>query len=75
MDRKYPHLSSPLKIGNAILRNRIVPPHVVSDIRRKATLTASARAFYNCGEGGAAAVTVSECVVHPKTARATASHR
>ena len=76
LDRKYPHLSSPLKIGNVTLRNRMVSaPMSFPDIPPEGYLTAPAAAFYEQrAKGGAAAVTISECVVHPETGKSHSVH-
>jgi 2,4-dienoyl-CoA reductase-like NADH-dependent reductase (Old Yellow Enzyme family)/thioredoxin reductase len=76
MQKKYPHLSSPLKIGNVILRNRMISaPMSFPDIPQEGFLTAPASAFYEQrAKGGAAAVTISECVVHPQTGKSHSVH-
>ena len=54
----YPHLLSPLKIGNLIMKNRIaVPP-----------MSADDDAYEMRARGGAALVTVGEAMVHGDTA-------
>jgi len=74
--RKYPSLSSPLKIGNVVLRNRMISaPMSFPDIPKDGALTASSAAFYELrARGGAAAVTISECVVHPETGKSHSAH-
>ncbi|MCL2366854.1 MAG: FAD-dependent oxidoreductase [Oscillospiraceae bacterium] len=71
IQRKYPNLYSPLKLGNVTLRNRMVSaPMSFPDIPPEGYLTAPSAAFYELrAMGGAAAVTISECVVHPQTGK------
>ena len=65
MIRKFPHLCEPLKLGNVTLRNRIISaPMAYPDISPEGYLTPEAAAFYELrAKGGAAVVTVSECMV------------
>jgi 2,4-dienoyl-CoA reductase-like NADH-dependent reductase (Old Yellow Enzyme family)/thioredoxin reductase len=76
MKRKYPNLCSPLKIGNVTLRNRMVSaPMAFPDITAEGHVTKEAAAFYELrAKGGAAAVTLSECVVHIKTGMSHSRH-
>jgi 2,4-dienoyl-CoA reductase-like NADH-dependent reductase (Old Yellow Enzyme family)/NADPH-dependent 2,4-dienoyl-CoA reductase/sulfur reductase-like enzyme len=76
MIRKYPNLCSPLKIGNVTLRNRMVSaPMAFPDITAEGHVTKEAAAFYELrARGGAAAVTLSECVVHIKTGMSHSRH-
>jgi 2,4-dienoyl-CoA reductase-like NADH-dependent reductase (Old Yellow Enzyme family)/thioredoxin reductase len=76
MIRKYPSLCSPLKIGNVILRNRMVSaPMAFPDITAEGYVTKEAAAFYELrAKGGAAAVTLSECIVHIKTGMSHSKH-
>jgi 2,4-dienoyl-CoA reductase-like NADH-dependent reductase (Old Yellow Enzyme family)/NADPH-dependent 2,4-dienoyl-CoA reductase/sulfur reductase-like enzyme len=69
MERKYPNLCKPIKIGNVIFRNRMFSaPMGGTDITADCTIGPESKAFYELrAKGGAAAVTVSECVVHPET--------
>lgn len=69
MERKYPHLSKPIKIGNVLYRNRMFgAPMGGTDITKDCTIGNKSTKFYeNRAKGGAATVTVSELVVHPKT--------
>ncbi|MCL2200739.1 MAG: FAD-dependent oxidoreductase [Oscillospiraceae bacterium] len=75
-ERKFPHISSPLRLGNVYLRNRIVSgPMSFPDIPEWGALTAPSSAFYELrAKGGAAAVTISECVVHPATGKSHSVH-
>jgi 2,4-dienoyl-CoA reductase-like NADH-dependent reductase (Old Yellow Enzyme family)/thioredoxin reductase len=76
MMRKYPNLCSPLKIGNITLRNRMVSaPMAFPDITAEGHVTKEAAAFYELrAKGGAAAVTLSECIVHIKTGMSHSRH-
>nr|WP_321238379.1 NAD(P)/FAD-dependent oxidoreductase [uncultured Tolumonas sp.] len=69
MKRKYPHLCQPIKIGNVYFRNRMFgAPMGGTDITADCTVGPASTAFYEYrAKGGAASVTVSELVVHPKT--------
>ena len=69
MHRKYPHLLSPIKIGNVTLRHRMCSaPMGATDITADCSLGPRSIGFYELrAKGGAAAVTVSELVVHPET--------
>ena len=76
MKRKFPHLSSPIKIGRVTFRNRMFSaPMGGTDITNDGCIGPKSTAFYELrGKGGAAAVTVSECMVHPKTDGSHAYH-
>jgi 2,4-dienoyl-CoA reductase-like NADH-dependent reductase (Old Yellow Enzyme family)/thioredoxin reductase len=76
MIRKYPNLCSPLKIGNVTLRNRMVSaPMAFPDITAEGHVTKEAAAFYELrAKGGAAAVTLSECIVHIRTGMSHSKH-
>ena len=76
MVRKYPNLASPLKIGNVNLRNRMVSaPMAFPDITAEGYVTKEAAAFYELrAKGGAAAVALSECIVHIKTGMSHSKH-
>lgn len=69
MIRQYPHLSSPLKVGNITFRNRMFSaPMSGADITVDCNIGPRSTDFYELrAKGGAAAVTVSELVVHPGT--------
>ncbi|MDO4620354.1 MAG: NAD(P)/FAD-dependent oxidoreductase [Lachnospiraceae bacterium] len=69
MIRKYPHLCQPLTLGNVTFRNRMFASPIGStDIDKDCVPGERTRAFYELrAKGGAAAVTVSELVVHPET--------
>jgi len=76
MERKFPHLSSPIKIGNVTFRNRMFSaPMGGTDITNDGCIGPKSTAFYELrGKGGAGAVTVSECMVHPQTDGSHAYH-
>ncbi len=76
MIRKFPHLSSPIQIGRVTFRNRMFSaPMGGTDITNDGCIGPKSTAFYELrGKGGAAAVTVSECMVHPKTDGSHAYH-
>jgi 2,4-dienoyl-CoA reductase-like NADH-dependent reductase (Old Yellow Enzyme family) len=76
MTRKYPNLCSPLKIGNVTLQNRMVSaPMAYPDITAEGYVTKEAAAFYELrAKGGAAVVTLSECIVHIRTGMSHSKH-
>ena len=76
MEKKFPHLSSPITIGNVTFRNRMFSaPMGGTDITNDGCIGPKSTAFYELrGRGGAGAVTVSECMVHPKTDGSHAYH-
>ncbi len=67
--RKYPHLCTPIKIGNVVFKNRMFSaPMGGTDITADCSVGARTIGFYELrAKGGAAAVTASELVVHPQT--------
>lgn len=69
MERKYPHLCQPITLGNVTFRNRMfASPIGATDIDKDCVPGERTRAFYELrAKGGAAAVTMSELVVHPET--------
>ncbi len=69
MEVKYPNLLSPIKIGNVTFRHRMFSaPMGATDITADCSLGPRSVGFYELrAKGGAAAVTVSELVVHPDT--------
>ena len=76
MERKYPHLSAPITIGRTTFRNRMFSaPMGGTDITNDGCIGPKSAAFYELrARGGAAAVTVSECMVHPATDGSHAYH-
>ena len=76
MERKYPHLSSPITLGRVTFRNRMFStPMGGTDITNDGCIGPKSTAFYELrARGGAGAVTVSELMVHPKTDASHAYH-
>ena len=76
MKRHFPHLSSPITIGKVTFRNRMFSaPMGGTDITNDGCIGPKSTAFYELrGKGGAGAVTVSECMVHPETDGSHAYH-
>lgn len=76
MKRNFPHLSSPITIGRTTFRNRMFSaPMGGTDITNDGCIGPKSTAFYELrGKGGAGAVTVSECMVHPQTDGSHAYH-
>lgn len=69
MKNKYPLLSSPIQLGKVTFRNRMFSaPMGATDITPECCPGPRTQGFYELrAKGGAAAVTVSELVVHPET--------
>ena len=76
MEKKYPNLCSPITIGRTTFRNRMFSaPMGGTDITNDGGIGPKSTAFYELrGKGGAGAVTVSECMVHPETDGSHAYH-
>ncbi len=76
MARMFPHLSSPITIGRTTFRNRMFSaPMGGTDITNDGCIGPKSTAFYELrARGGAAAVTVSELMVHPATDGSHAYH-
>ncbi|MEE0955859.1 MAG: FAD-dependent oxidoreductase [Eubacterium sp.] len=76
MERKYPHLTSPITVAGVTFRNRMFSaPMGGNDITNDGCIGPKSTAFYELrAKGGAGAVTVSECMVHPKTDGSHAYH-
>ncbi len=76
MERKYPHLTSPITVVGVTFRNRMFSaPMGGTDITNDGCIGPKSTAFYELrAKGGAGAVTVSECMVHPKTDGSNAYH-
>ncbi|MDL0214190.1 FAD-dependent oxidoreductase, partial [Clostridioides difficile] len=74
--RKYPNLCKPIKIGNVTFKNRMFSaPMGGTDITADCTIGSKSTAFYELrAKGGAGAVTISECMVHPETDGSHAYH-
>lgn len=76
MKRIYPNLCTPITIGNITFRNRMFSaPMGGTDITNDGCIGPKSTAFYELrAKGGAGAVTVSECMVHPQTDGSHAYH-
>lgn len=76
MERKYPNLCKPLRAGRVLFRNRMFStPMGGTDIENDGCIGPKSQAFYEYrAKGGAAAVTVSELMVHPATDGSHAYH-
>lgn len=76
MTRKFQYLTKPIKIGNVTFRNRMFSaPMGGTDITNDGCIGPKSTAFYELrAKGGAGAVTVSECMVHPQTDGSHAYH-
>ena len=76
MERKFPHLCKPITIGRVTFRNRMFSaPMGGTDITNDGCIGPKSTAFYELrAKGGAGAVTISECMVHPKTDGSHAYH-
>ncbi|WP_305117654.1 oxidoreductase [Acutalibacter muris] len=76
MQSKFPHLCAPLTLGRVTFRNRMFSaPMGGTDITNDGCIGPKSKAFYELrAKGGAAAVTVSECMVHPQTDGSHAYH-
>lgn len=74
--RKYPNLSKPITVGRVTFRNRMFSaPMGGTDITNDGCIGPKSAAFYELrAKGGAGAVTVSECMVHPATDGSHAYH-
>ncbi len=76
MERKYPNLCKPITLGRVTFRNRMFStPMGGTDIANDGCIGPKSTAFYELrAKGGAASVTVSECMVHPATDGSHAYH-
>lgn len=76
MSCAYPNLTSPIKIGDVMFRNRMfAAPVGGTEITADCCMDRTTAAFYELrAKGGAAAVTASECMVHPETDASFAFH-
>lgn len=74
MSIRYPHLFTPLKVGNVTLKNRIMAaPMSIPELTEDYFPTPATVGFYETrAKGGAASVTVGDCVVHRETGMAHA---
>jgi len=73
---KYPHLFAPIEIAGTLYRNRIfAAPTGYQDMDREGVLPPEASAYYaRKAKGGAAAVTLGECVVDSQYGRGASYH-
>ncbi len=71
MKTQYPHLFSPIKIGNITFKNRIIAaPTSLMNLTAEGYLTPENIAYYELkAKGGVAAVTLGESIVHSKTGK------
>jgi len=71
MHQKYPHLFSPIRVGNVTFRNRIIAsPTSNPAVSNPPYLTPEVRAFYELRSiGGAAGVTLGDSIVDSETGR------
>ena len=69
MATKFPHLCAPITLGRVTFRNRMFSaPMGGTDITSDCSIGPRTQGFYELrAKGGAAAVTVSELIVHPET--------
>jgi 2,4-dienoyl-CoA reductase-like NADH-dependent reductase (Old Yellow Enzyme family)/thioredoxin reductase len=69
--KKYPNLFTPIKIGDLVLKNRIIAaPTSLMNLTAEGHLTRENIAYYELkAAGGAAVVTVGESIVHSKTGK------
>lgn len=76
MNKYYPHLGQSLRVGNVLLKNRIVnAPMAPPEMGPNGELTSENIGFYGLrAKGGAAVITVSEGIVHMATGRSHTKH-
>ena len=76
MERKFPNLSKPITLGRVTFKNRMFSaPMGGTDITNDGCIGPKSVGFYELrAKGGAGAVTVSECMVHPSTDGSHAYH-
>ena len=76
MKRNFPNLCKPITLGNVTFKNRMFSaPMGGTDITKDGCIGRASTAFYELrARGGAGAVTVSECMVHPETDGSHAYH-
>lgn len=76
MIRKYPNLCKSITLGRVTFKNRMFSaPMGGTDITNDGCIGPKSTAFYELrAKGGAGAVTVSECMVHPQTDASHAYH-
>ncbi|MDR1589714.1 MAG: FAD-dependent oxidoreductase [Oscillospiraceae bacterium] len=73
---KYPHLFSPIRLGNTLFRNRIFgAPTGYQELTAEEFPTAEAVAYYaRKAKGGCASVAVGECIVDSKHGKGGQNH-
>jgi len=70
---KYPHLFQPIRLGNRLFRNRIfASPTGCLDVNNGNPTPAGIAFYERKARGGAAAVTIGDCIVDSKTGQITA---
>ncbi|MBN1632003.1 MAG: FAD-binding protein, partial [Thermoleophilia bacterium] len=71
IERKFPHLFTPLKVGSLTFKNRIESaPTSLAELSAEGYLTRDNIAYYKLkAKGGAAVVTVGESIVHTPTGK------
>ena len=71
IETKYPHLFTPVRVGNLLLKNRIfASPTSLNWLAKDGCLTDETIAYYEeKAKGGAAVVTMGECVAHGATGK------
>ena len=76
MNRKFPNLSKPITLGRVTFKNRMFSaPMGGTDITNDGCIGPKSVGFYELrAKGGAGAVTISECMVHPATDGSHAYH-
>lgn len=76
MNKYYPHLGSPIKLGGRTFKNRIfAAPLSNPDVGPDENMTKENIAFYSLrAKGGAANVTISEGIVHTATGKSHTKH-
>ena len=76
MERKFPNLSKPITLGRVTFKNRMFSaPMGGTDITNDGCIGPKSVGFYELrAKGGAGAVTISECMVHPATDGSHAYH-
>ncbi len=76
MERKFPNLCKPITLGKTTFRNRMFSaPMGGTDITNDGCIGPKSVGFYELrAKGGAGAVTISECMVHPATDGSHAYH-
>lgn len=76
MNKYYPHLGSPLKIAGRTLKNRMIGAPISNpDVGPDENMTKDNIAFYSLrAKGGAAAITISEGIVHTATGKSHTKH-